>query len=258
MAALLGLPAPSFGQEPAAISPDRPGQSTPPGILAPGYVQLEAGVQLTGDKTGDGNAEITTQTLSVPAGLIRIGLLKTMELRLSTEFRSVKTSFGGTAGGDTTISGLAGIALGTKVGITQEEGAIPETALLLTLGLPEIGSENFRPASVAPSFLLAMRNGLSSAVNLYYNLGAYWDGATPSGTGQYGISLGVSLSNNLSAFGEIYGNLKTGALPLHATDAGLALVVDPCIQLDLSGGVGITPSAPDYFINAGVSLRLPR
>ena len=135
----------------APISTDRPGQSTPPGILTPGYVHLEAGFQLAGDKTGEGNTEITTQALSEPAGLIRIGLLKTMELRISTEFRSVKTTFGGSAGGDTTISGLVGISLGTKVGISQEDGAIPETALLLTLGLPEIGSEAF-VRQVLPEF----------------------------------------------------------------------------------------------------------
>jgi hypothetical protein len=255
---LLTLPAFGFSQEVPTMSTDRPGQSTPPGILTPGSVQLEAGLQLTGDKTGEGNAEIATKTLSIPAGLVRIGMLKTMELRLSTEFRSVTTTVGGSAGSDTTVSGLAGISLGTKVGITQEDGAIPETALLLMLGLPEIGNENFRPASVAPSFLLAMRNGLSSSLNLYYNIGAYWDGATPSGTGQYGLSLGASLSNSLSAFGELYGNLKTGAAPLHAADAGVALVVAPNFQLDLSGGAGITSNAPDYFISAGISLRLPR
>ena len=103
-----------------------------------------------------------------------------------------------------------------------------------------------------------MRNGLSSSLNLYYNIGAYWDGATPSGTGLYSLLLGASLSNSLSAFGELYGNLKTGALPLHAADAGLALVVAPNLQLDLYGGVGITTNAPDYFINAGISLRLPK
>jgi hypothetical protein len=78
-------------------------------------------------------------------------------------------------------------------------------AVSLTLGVPEVGSESFRPVAVAPAFILAMRNALSGSVNIYYNLGASWDGANPTGTGFYAALLGGTLADNLSGFVELYG-----------------------------------------------------
>jgi hypothetical protein len=253
MASLL-LASPLHAQEPPpSIATDRPGQATPPTIAPPGYVQLELGFQLVSDAADGGGA--TTRTLSTPQALIRVGLLPTMELRLQGELRAVTSTIDGGAGGS--HDGLAGLAIGTKVGITGEQGAIPEMALGVTLGLPA-GDSLYRPTSVAPSLYLAARNGLSSTLSLYYNIGAGWDGSNGAGSGIYALSLGESFSEEVSGFAEIYGTLATGAEPLHAVDAGVAWLAGSNLQLDLSAGAGLTPNAPDYFVSAGVSLRLPR
>ena len=147
-----------------------------------------------------------------------MGLLKNMELRLTGEFRSVQppTPEGGS---DTTISGVASMSVGTKIGITVEDGIIPETSFLLQLALP-VGSENFRTQNVAPALYLAMRNSLSATANLYYNIGGVWDGTNGAGTGYYSVLGALSLSSSFSVFGEFYGYLATGVRPLHAADAG--------------------------------------
>ena len=245
LAALALLPAAehaSAQDTPPPISTDRPGQSTSPSVLGPGYIQLEAGAQIAGIAPG-------TESYALPSGLARIGLLPAMELRLGAEYRSLRST--------TAASGIASVSAGAKIAVTQEQGAIPETAFLLTLALP-YGSENFRPAAVAPSFLLAMRSSLGGPFNLYYNLGGSWDGSNGPGTGLYTLALSATIAGNLSAFAELYGSLASDVLPMHAADAGIAYVLSPDLQLDLSGGAGITPSAPDYFINAGLSLRLRR
>jgi hypothetical protein len=252
MASLL-LASPLHAQETIpSLSTDRPGQATPPTIAPPGYVQVELGFQLMNDAPDGGDA--TTRTLSTPQALIRVGLLPTMELRLQGELRTVTSSIDG--GASESHGGMAGLAIGTKVGITEEQGAIPEMALGVTLGLPA-GDSLYRPASVAPSLYLAARSGLSSTLNLYYNIGAGWDGSNGAGSGIYALSLGESFSEEVSGFAEIYGTLATNAEPLHAVDAGVAWLAGSNIQLDLSAGAGLTPSAPDYFVNAGISLRLP-
>lgn len=239
-----------------SIATDRPGQSTAPSILSPGYVQIEAGTQITGTESGEGTKAITTRSYALPSALVRIGLLPAMELRLGAEYRSLR---GTTEAASTvaTADGIASLAVGAKIGITQEKGSLPETAFLVTLALP-YGAEQFRPAAVAPSFLLAMRSSLGGPLNLYYNLGGSWDGSNGAGTGLYTLALSAAIAGDLSAFAELYGSLASGVPPVHAADAGIAYVVGPNLQLDLSGGAGITPSAPEYFISAGVSLRLPR
>lgn len=252
LAALALLPAAeraSAQDTPPPIATDRPGQSTSPSVLGPGYIQLEAGGQIAGIAPG-------TESYALPSALARIGLLPAMELRLGAEYRSLRST-GGSSGAATAANGIASVSAGAKIAITPEKGAIPETAFLLTLALP-YGSEEFRPAAVAPSFLLAMRSSLGGPFNLYCNLGGSWDGSNGAGTGLYTLALSATIAGDLSAFAELYGSLASGALPVHAADAGIAWVLSPDLQLDLSGGTGITPSAPEYFINAGLSLRLPR
>jgi hypothetical protein len=259
--------APLIGQEdtPPAISADRPGQSAPPGILLPGYIQLEAGVQLGSDATESDGGTTTVRTLSVPGLLVRIGVFTAAELRIATEYRSVTASIAATAVDSVTVPvaetathGLAGLAVGMKVGITPEHGLVPETAVQLMVGLPAIGNRNFRPPAVAPSILLSMRTTLTDAFSLNYNLGGVWDGVLPDGTGIYTASLGMMLSQRVAGFAELYGSLKTGGVPMHAADAGVSYATSQTMQLDLSGGIGLTDSAPDFFVNAGISYRLPR
>lgn len=258
IAAAIALTPPALAQPPEtapAISTDRPGQATPPGILTPGSIQLEAGVQYTGDREDVVGEPTGPVTLSLPGALVRVGVFTNAELRIGLEYRSLTIAAPPAA--DTTISGAASVSIGTKVGITAEDGAVPEMALALTLALP-VGSDAFRPAAVAPSAVLAMRNGLSSTINLYTNIGGAWDGTRGSGVGLYAASLANSFSESFTGFAEVYGTLATGAAPTHAVDAGIAYVVARNLQLDLFGGVGITDNAPNSFVNVGVSLRLPR
>ncbi|MEO5929918.1 MAG: transporter [Candidatus Kapaibacterium sp.] len=234
-----------------SISTDRPGQTMPPAILLPGSVEVEAGVQFVHDQSNG----VETTTLSVPQALVRIGLLPTMELRVQGEARNVGTTVAPAA--TTSHSGLAGLAVGTKIGMTGESKWVPETAFGMMLAIPA-GDDAYRPASVAPTLFFAMRNGLSSTLNLYYNLGESWDGTNGAGTGFYDAALWNSFSTRFSGFVEMYGSFSTTIAPTHAADIGAAFLVTPNIQLDLFGGAGITDSAPDYFVNGGISFRLPR
>src|SRR5262245_62394368 len=77
----------AHAQETPTIAADRPGQATPPGILITRSVEVELGFQYMGDKD---DYLIKTQTLSAPGALVRYGLLDWAELRLATEYRSVK------------------------------------------------------------------------------------------------------------------------------------------------------------------------
>lgn len=253
--ALLIVTAPIVAQNdtgPSGISTDRPGQTTPPSVVRPGSVQIEAGFQMVGDRSGAGPTSIESRTLSLPGALVRIGALASTEVRLGAEFRSVTTTIGDS---DRAMRGVASVSVGAKVALAPEEGAIPEAAILTVFTLP-VGSEPFQPESVAPICLLATRTSLSTSANLYCNIGGSWDGVNGAGTGVYAALLGATLSGDLSGFVELYGSFPAGLPPVHAADAGLALVLAPSLQLDIFGGVGMTDAAPDYFLNTGISVRL--
>lgn len=252
LAVVMAVPAISVqAQKPVpGISTDRPGQTTPPAIVPSGYVQMELGGGMAQDEVAD----VTTKTLSTPSVLVRIGLLERMELRVGTDYRSVNSS---SAGSDTTISGLAGVTLGTKIGITGEDGAIPEASFVMTLALPEVGSEAFRPVNLAPNLAISTRTTLSGSWSLYANLGEAWDGLNSAGTGFYSLLVGGTLTGDLGGFAELYGSFASSVDPTHAVDAGLSYVAASNLQFDIYGGVGLNRKATDFFVNLGVSLRLP-
>lgn len=252
-AAAIGLIAPrSYAQAPPAIAADRPGQATVPTIAIPGSVELAMGVQLAADQPTEG---VKLQTHSLPFATARIGLLKTMELRFSGEFRSLNSTVAPSIS-DTTVSGLASLTVGTKIGIAAEDEAIPELSLQMAIGLP-VGSGTFRPASLAPSFAFLLHSTVvPDALNLYANAGAAWDGANPEGFGTYAAALYYNITPAFSTFGEFYGAMAPQLLPTHSFDGGFAYLLNNNLQLDLFGGIGLAGNVADYSVSAGFAWRV--
>ena len=44
----------------------------------------------------------------------------------------------------------------------------------------------------------------------------------------------------------------------HGFDGGISYLIRPTVQLDVFGGPGLTDAAPDWFVTAGISFRLPQ
>lgn len=240
---------PPFPPPTPVISTDRPGQGTPPGLMVPGVPQFELAAQVAWEGLGEGSPLLTTTSL--PLSLLRVGVFERMELRVSTELRSLSPS--SAAGGGDAI-GLAGIGFGAKLGIAPQQGAIPELSALVTMTAP-IGEEAFRPAHIAPSFLLLARSGLDERFALVSNLGIAWNGGDAVPTGLYTFAVTAALTSKLGAFAEIYGAMSPPGPPAHAVDAGLSLLLGSVVQLDLSGGLGLSAPAVDAFVNVGLSFR---
>lgn len=252
VAATMLMASRGYAQPLPPIAADRPGQATVPTIAVPGTVELAMGMQLAGDQPTEG---VKSQTLSVPFATARIGVLKTMELRLSGEFRQLNSTIAPSLP-DTTVSGLASFTVGTKIGIAAEDGALPELSLQMAMAIPA-GHQMFRPASLAPSFALLAHSTLApDALNLYLNAGAAWDGASTEGFGTYAAALYYNITPAFSAFGELYGTMAPQLLPTYSLDGGVAYLVNNNLQVDLFGGVGLSNNAADYLVSAGFAWRV--
>jgi hypothetical protein len=100
-----------------------------------------------------------------------------------------------------------------------------------------------------------MQHTLSKLFALSYNLGAEWNGETAEPTYIYTLTTGISLTDKLGAYAEIYGFAPQDASADHRVDGGFTYLFNNNFIVDLSGGVGIINSDLKNYISLGVSYR---
>ena len=242
-------------QETPELVTDRPDQTESATIVPPGSLQVETGITFTSDTRGLDPGIDKQQGLALGTTLIRVGLLKNLELRLIGQNSQSQTSLQG-INETNSESGLSDIAIGGKFGITEEDGLIPEMALNLHMGLP-VGGESFRPSVAVPDFRLLLAKTLTEDLSLGLNLGAEYSGDKPDGTFIYTLSLAMGLTDKLGAYIETYGDMPSTEKLNVLVDGGFTYLVAPLVQLDLEAGYSLSErTSLDYFIAGGISFRL--
>ena len=103
--------------------------------------------------------------------------------------------------------------------------------------------------------LFAFSHTLTDRIGIGYNLGAEYDGTEAKASMIYSFVIGVSPVDKLGLFFEVYGSSYKEFAPDHRVDAGITYLVTDNLQLDFSGGVGLSKASPDNFISAGLSYR---
>ncbi|WP_018479165.1 transporter [Pontibacter roseus] len=229
------------------ISSDRPDQSQGPTLVPRHTLQFEAGY-LYQRRRQDG---LDIRTSAYPTALLRIGLAEKVELRLQGAMKDSVIENGARR----RLEGFGPLSIGAKIHLWEESGWRPEAALAAMLALP-VASRIFRPDNVEPQFNLGLANALSEKLDLTYNLGYGWTGGNP--VPSYGANIERELSDKLTVYLEAFGSKEKGEPAEHMADVGLLLLVLPNLQLDLAAGRGLSKAAPDYFVTAGFSGRLPR
>ncbi|MDR7369884.1 transporter [Flavobacterium aquidurense] len=231
----------SYAQDLPSIQTDRPDQTECPFITPKGYFQFENGFSY--EKTAKGSNEIIAPTV-----LAKLGINDHFELRLITEFVINKENAN-------QVSGINPVFLGFKTRLFEERGIIPVTSFIGHIGIPKLASKNFQTTYYTPEFRFTMQHTLSEKQTLSYNLGAEWDGITPEPTFIYTLTTGYTFSEKISGYVELYGFLPQYQEPDHRFDAGLNYLFNDNHQLDISGGIGISDTSPDYFLALGYSFR---
>lgn len=246
---------PAFAADEADSIPelitDRPDQTESSAVVPRGYLQLETGFTYT-------EAGSRSRTLEYPGTLLRIGLTEGLELRLGTtgfiaEFEPTDT----TDFGDSEI--------GAKIYLWEEQGKVPEAALLASISVPTgesgVSSERFDPA-----FRFSFSHNLTERVGLGYNLGAAWESVpSPSGRStlsvfEYTLATGFDINDRLGSFIELFGSAPLSANddPEVSVDGGATYLLRPNLQLDVAVGAGLNDNAPDWFLTSGVSVLFGR
>jgi len=258
------LPGPCFGQEdrdstaPPPLVTDRPDQTESAVVVPPGRVQVEVGWTRVADDPGAGDLVVSD---GIGETLARIGVFRGVELRLGfAGFRLEETD----ASGATSEDAYGGAALGAKFALLQERGARPRLALIAGTTIPS-GARRFSTDSFDPFVRGTASHTLSDRLSLGYNLGAAWlteeDDAGDDDTLSVlvaTLTLGTAITERVGAFVELFGESGlSDEGDFTAADAGFTWLVLDNLQLDLSGGVGLSENGPDWFGGVGVSFRLP-
>ena len=228
-----------FAQE-VEFTADRPGASTGPSTVAKGVIQWEQGIQYDGDG-GKG-------TFTFSSTMFRYGLFDGVELRLSGDgfiydnANRWKTAF-------------SGVTIGTKIRCYEEQGAVPSIAVLANFSIPCTGTKGFVVENFAPSLYLLFENTLNDRFSLGYNVGAEWDGSSPSPATFLALSLGYSITDGLGCFIESYNYLAKGGNQFCA-DFGFNYMVARKVQLDIAANLDLCDPAHCWAVSFGVAWQI--
>ena len=219
---------------------DRPGASTGPSVVSKGVIQWEQGVQYDGD--GAKGSFTFSNTL------FRYGLFDGVELRLSGDAFSYN-SFGSWK------SAFSGVGIGTKIHCCDEQGAVPAISVLADFQIPGTGTNGFAVENFTPSLYLLFENTLSDNLSLGYNVGAEWDGMTPSPTTFLALGLGYSITEDLGCFVESY-NYFAKVGNAYCADFGLNYMVARKVQVDVAANLDLCDPSQCWSVSLGVAWQI--
>jgi Putative MetA-pathway of phenol degradation len=208
--------------DPRAVQPERPTVATHAHTVAPGYVEIETGVQ--GDHDGKGQ-----RAWSVPT-VTKIGLTSHMQLNLSTP------AFASGAGQS---SGIGDVSVGVKWRLLDEHAVLGDFALLPAIKFPTgsmtkgtgSGTVDVGVTAIASYDIRGVAMDLNAA---YTRIGAEGSSA-PSSAALWTASFGFPVSGRLSWVAELFGQPTidgSGAPSTAAFLTGPTYLVSSAFNLD--------------------------
>jgi len=229
---------------------DRPDLTESAYIIPTGKFQIETGFIFEGDK----EQNVKEENFSLFTTLFRYGVNDYFELRLGSSLNRQKTTIDSES---ENYFGISYVEAGMKIEMVEAHGNVPQIAFLTHVIIPESGKKEFAPGYLTPSLALAVDHELSDIFSLGYNLGVVWNGINAKTAGKYSAALGIGFSEKLGGFIETYGYFPQDEQGINILDLGLTYLIKNNLQIDVSGGIGLSRVAPDYFGNAGMSWRIP-
>lgn len=252
---ILGTPLTVSAQEEntlGTIVTDRPDATEASSTVGAGVLQIETG----GFYTSFEEESFKAESYGFNTTLLRYGLLENLELRLGWNFEEIRFSSNGVEDPNV-LSGFSPLLAGVKLDISEENGILPEIALIGHLFLPLSASTDFRPETTGADFRFSLSHTLSEKSSLGYNVGAQWGNDSPELAYIYTLAYGYSITDKFGFYAELYGDLPEDSKANHLWDAGLTYLINSNIQLDATVGSSIT-KGQDLLLSAGVSYRIPK
>lgn len=233
------------------IVTDRPDFTEASSTVGWGVSQIELGY--TYSFANDGTDQSIQHTF--PEALNRRGIFANwLELRLVNGYVSDKLN-----GDDTT--GREDLQVGFKIGLTPQQGWLPETALITQMVIPtgdsDITDDAYLPGAniiyaweLNDYFSLAGSSQVNQAVDA---LDSKYSEFAQS------IAVGMTLTEHWGGYAEWFAifspNDAAGRSDQQFFNGGFTLLVTNDILWDIRAGAGLNENVDEYFVGTGVSIR---
>lgn len=238
------------------LASDRPDFTEASSTVGRGVSQLEMGYTFSYDDGG--GAQLHAH--SYPELLFRQGLLTDwLELRVGWNFSSQNQHIGAPPF-TITEQGAEDLYLGVKLGLTAQQGILPEMALVPQMTVPLGGLFTTHRVCPGVNWLYGweVTDFISTAGSTQFNLSV--DGQTRDEYTEYAQSwtIGYSLAEKLGAYTEWFVIAPAGAesdRTEHYFDGGFTYRWSNNLQFDIRVGKGVSAAATDFFGGVGAVVR---
>jgi hypothetical protein len=226
-----------------AVVPYRPSVATPADLPAPGWPELEAGVQWA--KGGD-----TARSQSSPVSF-KLAWNESWAILIGTDIHDWQRDFDGStahSGGDTTLT------LKYKLPVDEHLAFGAQVGVGLPTARPPIGS------GATNWGVLGIASFDYPGVHVDANVGGAHQGSVEEGQGSWQGGWAVAASHPLNdAFGitgELSGIVQKGTSAQSQFLAALNYNVSRALVLDVAVAAGLSRAAPDWQLMAGMTVSL--
>jgi hypothetical protein len=237
--------------DPHAVLPERPTLATHAHTVAPGWVELEAGVER--DRFADGGR------IESAVSTAKIGLTTRTQLGITLDAQRDAVDPAG-------HSGLGDLSFALKWRLLDGGRWLGDFAILPALKLPTAGSARRGTGTgTTDESLLLISSHAYGPVSLDLNVGGTWRGghgsAAPTRASLWTAALGLPLAGALGWASELYGLPGTsgsaGAPPVVAVLFGPTWTPRPWLELDAGAIVPVTGPQP-HALYAGFVWNVGR
>lgn len=222
---------------------DRPDFTETSFVVGPRVLQFESGFTWTDE------ADRSARTLNLSEFLLRYGVGPCTELRVGLP------DFIHSTGGGRRSSLLGDTYLGAKQQLLPSNGRYG-LSLIPAISVPT-GSGDASSGAVDPELVITWSVDLTDRWSLGGILGNAWVHQQGGRRHHFfpTVALGTSLTDRIGTFVEWAATFEAGGPESHLFHHGYTYALSPSSQLDLHLGVGLSSTAPDFFVGMGYSAR---
>ena len=236
---------------------DRPDVTESPVTVDAGHFQVEMSFfEFTHDRT-DG---VTTDTLAVLPSNLKVGLLNNVDLQFVVDpYVNVRTAGGGSSA---RADGFGDTQVRLKVNVLGNDGGAVAMGVMPYVQFPtgagDLGSDHYEGG-----LIVLLRFDLPAEFELSPMLDVGYVRELDGGDG-YGLAVLHTLSLGRPIVGDLRGYVEyvgvsyagAGATYTAAISSGVVYKLSPDVNLDGGVIVGLSDSADDYTVFAGMSFRI--